>query len=94
MAFSPIKGRTLNIKFPKFKQKRESAKLRKTRERDFFFFFLISFIYLLMRNKAADMGLPWMLIQMSLIMRLITSVPVVVAKFVAKPGCPDKCGDL
>ena len=58
------------------------------------FFFLISFIYLLMRNEAADMGLPWMLIQMSLIMRLITLVPVVAAKFVAKPSCPDKCGDL
>ena len=47
-----------------------------------------------MRNKATNMGLPWMLVQMSLIMRLITSVPVVVATSIAKPGCPDKCGDV
>ena len=47
-----------------------------------------------MRNKAAVMGLPWMLVQMSLIMRLITSVLVVAATSVAKPGCPDKCGDV
>ena len=63
-----------------------------TQEREIFFFNF--FIYLLMRNKDADMGLPWMLIQMSLIMRLITLVLVVVATFVAKPSYPDKCGDL
>ena len=50
LAFSPIKGRTLNIKFPKFKQKRESAKFRKTRERDFFFF---NFFYLFADEKQS-----------------------------------------
>jgi len=47
-----------------------------------------------MRNKAADMGLPWMLVQMSLKMRLITLVPVVAATSVAKLDCPNKSGDL
>ena len=51
LAFSPIKGRTLNIKFPKFKQKRESAKLRKTREREYIFFF--NFFYLFADEKQS-----------------------------------------
>ena len=52
------------------------------------------FSHLLMINKAADMGLPWMLVQMSLMIKLITSVPVVATTSVAKLDYPNKCGDV
>ena len=48
----------------------------------------------MIRNKVADMGLPGMLVLIPLMIRLITTVPVVTKASIAKLGCPNKCGNL
>lgn len=48
----------------------------------------------MIRNKVVDMGLPGMLVLIPLMIRLITTVPVVTKASIAKLGCPNKCGNL
>lgn len=40
------------------------------------------------------MGVPGMLVSIPLMIRLITTVPVVIKTSIAKLGCPNKYGDL